>query len=66
MLEQASNDALIWFGNNFMKANPSKFQSIWFNKDDLSLNFEVADSTIKSEKVVKLLGIQLDSKLSFT
>jgi len=66
MLEQASNDALIWFGNNFMKANPSKFQSIWFSKDDLSLNFEVADSTIKSEKVVKLLGIQLDSKLSFT
>jgi len=57
MLEQASNDALIWFGNNFIKANPSKFQSIWFSKDDLSLNFEVADSTIKSEKFTVLSSI---------
>ena len=64
-LEEASNIAIKWFNDNFMKANPSKFQAICFGKNDLSLKFTIANNIIKTEQIVKLLGVELDNKLSF-
>ena len=65
-LEEASNKAIKWFHDNYMKANPSKFQAICFSKDNVSLDIIIADNTIKTERVVKLLGVELDDRLSFT
>jgi hypothetical protein len=53
-----------------MKANPNKFQFMVFTPgtadpcNDISLN--VADSIIKNEEFVKLFGVILDRKLTFT
>ena len=67
LLEGASNDALQWFSLNEMEANPTKFQAILFDKkscyDHILLN--VADTTIKPSKTVKLLGIEIDNNLCF-
>jgi hypothetical protein len=65
-LEEATNIAIKWFDENYMKANPSKFQAICFSKNDLSLNITIANNAIKTEPTVKLLGVELDNKLSFT
>ena len=65
-LEHASEIAITWFSKNYMKANPSKFQAICFSKDDNSFDLDICDFSIKTEKCVKLLGIELDNKLSFT
>jgi len=65
-LEEASNIAIKWFDENYMKANPSKFQAICFSKNDLSLNLTIANNAIKTEPTVKLLGVELDNKLSLS
>ena len=64
-LENAANTAVIWFKDNFMKANPSKFQAICFSRDNNQLELQIGDNAIKSETVVKLLGIHIDEKLNF-
>ena len=64
-LEEASSIAIKWFHDNYMKANPSKFQAICFSKSNLSMDIKIAQNTIKTEHNVKLLGVELDNKLSF-
>ena len=64
-LEDASEKAIQWFSNNFMKANPSKFQAICICKDNKTIDFSIDDNIIKSEPNVKLLGINIDAKLNF-
>ena len=65
-LEKASEQATKWFKYNYMKANPSKFQSICFSRDDTQTDFCVENNVIKSNSTVKLLGIHIDRKLKFT
>ena len=65
-LEHASRTALCWFKNNYMKANTSKFQAICFSKDDISIQYEIDGSKVNSESTVKLLGVHIDRKLTFS
>lgn len=48
-----------------MKANPSKFQAICMSRDNIEIEFTVENNKIKTESVVKLLGIHIDNKLNF-
>ena len=64
-LETASKQAIKWFDENFMKANPSKFQVICLSRDNISLDITLGDEHVKSENIVKLLGINIDNKLNF-
>jgi len=56
---------LDWFKHNSMVANPSKFQLIYPGTFNANLSISIADKNIKCVDVVKLLGIKIDSRLSF-
>ena len=56
--------AISWFNLNGLVANPEKFQII-FPGTDTSISFDIGSCTFTSSKQVKLLGITIDSKLSF-
>ena len=67
-LEKESQGAIDWFVSNEMIVNPDKFQAIVIKRKNkkkdsypLNLNQEVIDS----ENCVKLLGVEIDNKLSF-
>ena len=64
-LEMASEQAITWFKTNYMKANSSKFQALCLSRDGQQLEFKIENNTIKSEDVVKLLGIHIDRELRF-
>ena len=65
------NRLIMWFNNNYMKVNTSKFQYM-VHGCNRSKNDAVSGDTInidgnviKSEPCVKLLGVYLDNELSF-
>ena len=67
-LEKKSQAAIDWFVSNEMIVNPDKFQAIVVKrnnkmKDSYSLN--INQEVINSENSVKLLGVEIDNKLSF-
>ena len=64
-LEKASVKAIKWFKCNYMKANSGKFQAICFSKENPEIELLVENNTIKSDSVVKLLGVHIDHKLNF-
>ena len=65
-LEKASSMMLNWFDENGMQANPEKFQFIVFDrKENGQHNIHVNGIEIKSQQMVKLLGVHIDSKLTF-
>ena len=65
-LESDAASTLSWFENNHMCANRDKFQAIVLGmKNPETLNFQLGNITIKPEDKVRLLGIDLDSKLNF-
>ncbi len=56
-----------WFDCNGMKANPEKYQGIAFGtKPDQPKKINVRGTDIKYSKEVKLLGIYIDSALTFS
>ncbi len=61
--------ALEWFDNNFMQANPNKFQVMFMkpftNKTVFPKGIEIGDVTIERQTSVKLLGVTIDEKLKF-
>ena len=66
-----SNDTYIvpnWFWINSMVANPDKFQIIFLRSsiNNNNITFILENKHIKSNNVVKLLGIIIDHKLTFT
>ena len=68
MLKDASDIALHWFRNNQMQANPEKFQGIIFSRKNIDPDEHVlltSESEIQCSNNVKLLGIDIDNKLSF-
>ena len=66
VLESDVNSATTWFENNYMCANPDKFQSIILDRDGMqSLAISVQDYTIVSNSPIKVLGVTLDDKLKF-
>ena len=67
-LETERHAAIEWFKLNEMIVSPGKFQTIVVKKnaemkDSYPLN--INDVTINSENSVKVLGIEIDNKLSF-
>ena len=69
-VEQAANLAILWFKENCMKVNPTKFQGIFMSpKRNCSINidYQLSDGTvIKPSKDVKLLGVRVDNRLNFS
>ena len=65
-LERDTANMLSWFTENYMSANPDKFQAIVLGmKNPETMNFAVGNVTINPSQSVKLLGIEIDSKLNF-
>ena len=67
-LETESEIATKWFKDNNMIVNPEKFQTIIIDRKGQKnnpINLKIDGKTIKSENSVKLLGIEIDSKLNF-
>ena len=67
-LEKESQAATDWFVSNEMIVNPDIFQAIVVKrnnkmKDSYSLN--INQEVINSENYVRLLGVEIDNKLSF-
>ena len=55
-----------WFSDNQMQANPSKFQAIAIGKKSQVLDeIKIGNTSIKCEKQVKLLGVNIDFELKF-
>ena len=68
VLEEEAGIALTWLKQNQMIANPEKFHALLIKKDQTNTcgeNINIQGKIIKSEKTVKLLGIQLGYKLNF-
>ena len=65
------NRLILWFNNNYMKVNTSKFQYMVLgcnrSKNDAVSGdtINIDGNVIKSEPCVKLLGVYLDNELSF-
>lgn len=57
-------DLLEWCESNQMEANPSKFQAL-ISKSTKAHNIPIKNDMIQSEPHVKLLGVNLDDRLSF-
>ena len=70
LLEKSANTAISWFDDNYMKANPAKFQGIVMSpsrNNQVDLEFLLSDGTIiKPSDQVKLLGVNIDNKLNFS
>lgn len=65
-LESDSLKAIEWFTLNEMEANPQKFKAIFLGKDiSDSYELRIGNQTIKSQKSVKVLAIEIDNKLTF-
>ena len=68
ILESESNVAIEWFQNNDMIVNRDKFQAIIVNKHSQireSYKLNVGHYEIETDATVKLLGIEIDDKLTF-
>ena len=66
-----SNDTHLifdWFTINSMVANPGKFQIMFLGADidNNKIKFIIENRRVKSRSEVKLLGITIGNKLSFT
>ena len=59
---------LNWFKVNSMAANPDKFQIMFLGSktDSSKITSAIENKQIKCEGEVKLLGITIDEKLTFT
>ena len=64
-LEYAINVSLKLFDDNFMVANPTKFQAMFLGRHDIQLKINVHSREIAVQSFVKLLGIQVNNKLTF-
>ena len=62
-LESESLILFEWFHDNYLKANSGKSHVMLTIDNKLKIN--VKDSLISNEKMVKLLGVTVDNKLSF-
>ena len=65
-LQADLSSCLSWFSANQLVANPDKFQMIFLGIRDPSYSLYIAGKkVITSSESVKLLGIEIDNKLSF-
>jgi hypothetical protein len=65
-LSTASNDAVKWFTENGMQANPSKFQVIISHRSaNTCVPVYINDIAVMPQESVKLLGVTFDIHLTF-
>ena len=67
-LEDKANVAIEWFHVNEMIVNPGKFKSILLSKSRENLSgyqIKLRGHEIETKEFVILLGVTIDSKLSF-
>ena len=62
-LEESTNSLFQWFRNNYMKANADKCHLLLIGNYEVSVN--INDFEIESSKKEKLLGISIETRLSF-
>ena len=62
-LEESANNLFQWFGNNHMKTNADKCHLLFTGNYEVSAN--INELEIESSKKEKLLGISIDTTLSF-
>ena len=66
VLRLDTNNAISWFEQNYMDANPNKFQGIILGKDvPQSIALTAQDYEIPLSNHLKVLGVTLDDKLKF-
>ena len=68
LLEKGASEATHWLDINYMIANVTKFHAIIATKDKqitVGLPVKVGNIVIKTEDIVKLLGVSLDNKIGF-
>ena len=67
-LEHICNFMILWFEQNYLKANPDKFQAIVFgNHSDLhDVTINIGQTYVNTCDMVKLLGVYIDKDLDFT
>ena len=67
-LSNSTHLILNWFRINIIVVNPGKFPIIFLgsNIDNGKITFMLENKRVKSRSEVKLLGITIDHKLSFT
>ena len=58
--------AVHWYKINGLKGNPEKFQVMILGETSHKYNFKVGDIEIKKKYQINLLGVNLDSKLTFS
>ncbi len=68
-LEQDAQNSIIWFQQNYMQANPTKFQFMFIksltSKEEYPQFLEIGDTKIERKSEVDLLGMSIDDKLKF-
>ena len=65
-LEFDIENAISWFGENNMVANPDKFQMMFIGlKESKRYCLDINGNIIVNTDTVKLLGVTIDSKLNF-
>jgi hypothetical protein len=66
-LENVSTIMIEWFKINNLKANPEKFQAIFFDKGShVAEELNIDSKAIKISEVIKLLGVYIDRNLEFS
>ena len=61
-LENDTSTLIEWFNGNYFKINADKCHLLITNHDD-DVSIAIEGETIKGEKSVKLLGINIDDKM---
>ncbi len=65
-LKKDAENAMLWFTENVMQANPTKFQSMimqkYTSKEIIPDSIEIHGTTIMRQTEVKILGMRIDEK----
>ena len=69
LLTKDTKNTMKWFADNYMQANPEKFQIMFLKPQrsitELPKQMTIDDVTIKTSEKVKLLGVTIDQNLNF-
>ena len=60
------DNAVHWCKINGLRANPEKFQEMILRETKRTYSFKVGDTEMKKNDQINLLGVNLDSKLTFS
>ena len=69
-MKTQGQQALSWYSNNFLLANPDKFRSNInprkLDEDKSDQMLSINDLNIANTELIKLLGVYIDENLNFT